>query len=62
MLRDTLSGEVLGRQGFLEPASVAKMIDDHVSGKEDLSRQLWGVLSFTLWHERYARSEAAVAG
>ena len=62
MLRDTLSREVLARQGFLEPASVARMIDDHVSGQEDLSRQLWGVLSFTLWNERYARNEAAVAG
>ena len=62
LLRDTLSPAMIARQGFLEPGAVATMIDDHTSGREDLSRQLWGVLSFTLWHERYARSEAAVAG
>jgi hypothetical protein len=29
------------------------VIDRHVSGDEDLSRQLWGLLSFTLWYERH---------
>ena len=29
------------------------MLDDHVAGREDLSRQLWGLLAFTLWHERH---------
>jgi hypothetical protein len=24
-----------------------------VSGTEDLSRQLWGLLAFTLWYERH---------
>ena len=28
-------------------------LDDHVAGREDLSRQLWGLLAFTLWHERH---------
>ncbi len=36
-----------------EPAVVTRLIDDHVAGREDLSRQLWGLLSFTLWHERH---------
>ena len=30
------------------------MLDDHVSGREDLSRQIWGLLTFTLWFDRYA--------
>ena len=29
------------------------MLDDHVAGREDLSRQLWGLLAFTLWYERH---------
>ena len=29
------------------------VIDRHVSGSEDLSRQLWGLLAFTLWYERH---------
>jgi len=51
--RETLSAETLRRQGFLQPAAVTRVIDDHVSGREDLSRQLWGLLAFTLWHERH---------
>jgi asparagine synthase (glutamine-hydrolysing) len=51
--RETLSPETLRRQGFFEPAAVTRVIDEHVSGREDLSRQLWGLLAFTLWHERH---------
>jgi asparagine synthase (glutamine-hydrolysing) len=62
--RDTLSDEALRRQGFFDPAAVRGILDDHVSGKEDLSRQLWGLLAFTLWHERHVESaprESSVA-
>ena len=49
--RETLSA--VGRQGLLDPKAVMTVLDDHVSGREDLSRQLWGLLSFTLWYERH---------
>jgi asparagine synthase (glutamine-hydrolysing) len=51
--RATLSPDTLRRQGFFEPAVVSRLIDDHVNGVEDRSRQLWGLLAFTLWHERH---------
>jgi asparagine synthase (glutamine-hydrolysing) len=51
--RETLAAETLSRQGFLRPEPVARVIDLHVSGREDLSRQLWGLLAFTLWYERH---------
>jgi asparagine synthase (glutamine-hydrolysing) len=51
--RDTLSANTLRSQGFFRPEAVTRLIDDHVAGREDLSRQLWGLLSFTLWHERH---------
>ena len=51
--RETLSAETLRRQGYLQPEAVARVLDDHVAGREDLSRQLWGLLAFTLWHERH---------
>jgi asparagine synthase (glutamine-hydrolysing) len=51
--REVLSAGTLLRQGFFRPEAVARVLDDHVSGREDLSRQLWGLLSFTLWHERH---------
>jgi asparagine synthase (glutamine-hydrolysing) len=52
--RDTLSRETIERQGYFDPAAVSRLIDRHVSGREDLSRQLWGLMSFTLWHERFS--------
>ena len=51
--RETLSADRLRRQGFFRPEVVTRLIDEHVSGREDLSRQLWGLLAFTLWHERH---------
>jgi len=51
--RETLSAETLRRQGFFRPQTVTRLIDDHVARREDLSRQLWGLLAFTLWHERH---------
>jgi asparagine synthase (glutamine-hydrolysing) len=50
--RETLAPEVLERQGYFDPAAVTRLIDRHVSGREDLSRQLWGLMSFALWRER----------
>jgi len=51
--RETLSHENLSRQGYLQPQAVSRLLDDHAAGREDLSRQLWGLLAFTLWHERH---------
>ena len=39
------------------PEAVTALIDRHVAGEEDLSRQLWGLLAFTLWHERHVERE-----
>jgi asparagine synthase (glutamine-hydrolysing) len=55
--RATLSAETLGRQGFFRPERAARLLDDHVAGREDLSRQLWGLLAFTLWYERHVEQE-----
>jgi asparagine synthase (glutamine-hydrolysing) len=61
--RETLAEDVLRRQGFFRPEPVARLIEDHVAGREDHSRQLWGLLAFTLWYERHVEhtpSQAAV--
>jgi asparagine synthase (glutamine-hydrolysing) len=55
--RETLSADTLRRQGFFRPEAVTTLIDRHVAGKEDLSRQLWGLLAFTLWYERHVERE-----
>jgi asparagine synthase (glutamine-hydrolysing) len=53
-----LVDEVLGeatvrRQGVFDPAYVRTLVDAHQSGRENLSRNLWGLLMFGLWYERY---------
>ncbi len=52
--RETLSAETVARQGWLDPATVTALLDRHCAGREDLSRQLWGLIAFTLWFDRYA--------
>jgi asparagine synthase (glutamine-hydrolysing) len=52
--REVLSAATLERQGCLDPATVAPLLDRHCAGREDLSRQLWGLMAFTLWFDRYA--------
>jgi asparagine synthase (glutamine-hydrolysing) len=51
--RATLSPDTVRRQGFFRPEVVTRLIDEHAAGREDRSRQLWGLLAFTLWHERH---------
>jgi asparagine synthase (glutamine-hydrolysing) len=55
--RATLSPENLQRQGFFQPDPVTRLLDQHVAGREDWSRQLWGLLAFTLWYERHVEQE-----
>jgi asparagine synthase (glutamine-hydrolysing) len=57
--RDVLSPETIQRQGYLDAGAVTRVLDEHISGREDLSRQIWGLLNFTLWFDRYAREPAA---
>jgi asparagine synthase (glutamine-hydrolysing) len=59
--RDVLSPETIERQGYLDAGAVAQVLDEHISGKEDLSRQIWGLLAFTLWFDRYAREPASAS-
>jgi asparagine synthase (glutamine-hydrolysing) len=60
--RDVLSPETLRRQAFFQPAAVTRLLDRHVAGKEDLSRQLWGLLAFTLWYERHVERTPGALG
>jgi asparagine synthase (glutamine-hydrolysing) len=53
--REVLEADTLRRQGLLRPEPVQRLLEDHVSGREDLSRQIWGLMSLTLWMERYGR-------
>jgi asparagine synthase (glutamine-hydrolysing) len=52
--REVLSPGRIRAQGWFDPGVVTAVLDRHVAGREDLSRQLWGLMAFSLWHDRYA--------
>lgn len=53
-LVDEVLGEAaLRRQGLFDPAYVRSLVDAHQAGRENYSRNLWGLLMFGLWYERY---------
>jgi asparagine synthase (glutamine-hydrolysing) len=53
--REVLAPSAIARQGLLDPAAVNPLLDRHCAGREDLSRQIWGLMALTLWFDRYAR-------
>ncbi len=55
--REVLAPAVLRRQGFFAPEVVTRLLERHAVRKEDLSRQLWGLIAFTLWYEGHVEKE-----
>jgi asparagine synthase (glutamine-hydrolysing) len=54
LARELLAPERTRAQGYFEPAAVTRLLDDHLARRQDYSRQLWGLMAFTLWAERVA--------
>src|SRR3954447_16261418 len=57
--RDLLSPDALRRDGFFRPEVVTRLLDEHTGGREDHSRQLWGLLCFQLWRQTAAGGGSA---
>jgi asparagine synthase (glutamine-hydrolysing) len=53
LVHDVLSPSTLQRQGFFAPPAVERIVATHLAGREDLSRQIWGLMSFTLWYAHH---------
>jgi asparagine synthase (glutamine-hydrolysing) len=50
--REVLAPARLNAQGVLDGAAAQRTLDRHAAGAEDLSRQLWGLMSLSLWLDR----------
>jgi asparagine synthase (glutamine-hydrolysing) len=63
LARDVLLGETARARGQLRPTAVARLLDDHLSGRADHAHRLWCLLMLELWQREYvdATSPAAVA-
>jgi asparagine synthase (glutamine-hydrolysing) len=55
--QDVLSERRLREQGYFDPRYVHQLIKDHNEMKVDYSRNIWGLLIFTLWHEAYGTAD-----
>ena len=53
LLEDKLNPDKLRRQGWFEPAFVARLVEEHRSGRADHRKALWTLLCFELWQERW---------
>jgi asparagine synthase (glutamine-hydrolysing) len=58
--QEVLAPARIRAQGYFEPAQVSRLLEDHCARREDYSRQLWGLISFSLWAD-YAGESAAPA-
>jgi asparagine synthase (glutamine-hydrolysing) len=54
-MEDYLSEKRIASGGLFQYAAIRKMMDDHSSGKENYSHQLWALLVFELWRENYLK-------
>jgi asparagine synthase (glutamine-hydrolysing) len=53
LMEDYLREEVVRRTGLFHFPTIGSMITDHLSGRRDTSWQLWNLIVFQYWYERY---------
>lgn len=53
MLHERLSEERLRAHGLFQPAEVARLIEEHESGRADHHLHLWTLLCFQLWFDTF---------
>ncbi len=52
--REMLSPANVRKQAVFRPEAVTRLLDEHVAGRRDNWKQLWTLLAFTAWYDRYA--------
>jgi len=53
LFKDLLSSDRIKREGFLNPENVTTLLQDHLANKKDNRKQLWTLLVWELWVNRY---------
>jgi asparagine synthase (glutamine-hydrolysing) len=56
MLEDELSADRVRRIGYLQPAKVRRLLDEHFSGRHNREGILWALLCFSNWHHAYVEA------
>ncbi|HEU4523056.1 MAG TPA: asparagine synthase (glutamine-hydrolyzing), partial [Thermoanaerobaculia bacterium] len=60
MLEDVLSPRAVGQRGIFEARFVARLLDDHWSGRRDNRKQIFNLLTFALWYDNFSGSHSVV--
>src|SRR5262249_54445544 len=55
LLHDMLANVRLKEQGIFEPEYVGRLIREHESGLASYHKELWTLLVFQLWYDRFLR-------
>jgi len=53
LIEEYLHKDRIERQGIFDPRIISDMVSDHMSERQDTSWQLWNLIVFEHWHERY---------
>jgi asparagine synthase (glutamine-hydrolysing) len=41
------------QRGYFDPPAIKQLMDEHLRGRRDRSRDLWNLLAFELWHRNF---------
>ncbi len=52
---DLLSADTLRRQGIFQALAVQRLLADHLEGRADNRKELWTLICFQLWWQRWMR-------
>lgn len=53
MVHDYLGEDRLRKADIFRPAAIRRLVEEHMDGRKDHGRALWGLLNFSMWHEMY---------
>lgn len=53
LLLDLLSETRIRKRGYFNPEYVNQLVQEHLHGRENHSHQLWALMVFEMWHQRY---------
>lgn len=53
LVEEQLGAATIARQGIFDPGYVDTLLEDHRTGRNNWSRNIWGLLIFGLWYDRY---------
>ena len=59
LMRDLLSADTIGRRGLFNQTVIDGMMNQHESGMKDHSTELWGLMSFEMWMQRFIESQSS---